>query len=377
MPAAAGARPAVPVQFDFDAIHKLVRDVERFDQAWYRFFMRQRVRALLVVYEDFIQDYEKTVRGTLNYLGLTDPDLPIVPPQYRRQADDQSAEWEMRYSELLKQAIAAPRYVPSKKKRAKKTVTAETETLPLIAYDLRSGIEMAIEPAPPTRQWMDNTPKRFAYRCLPLVIANQSGWLIRNPRRLTAIWDGTDGVDGLRVEHQDASIRQYASSHFGAGILTFNIGCLFRTPPGYNLHVRGPINWPKDGIAALDGIVETDWSRATFTMNWKFTRPHHPVVFEKDEPIAMIAPVARGDVERFRPEFRPIAAEPELEAEYQEWSRSRTSFNAALKAGEPEARAAGWQRHYVLGLTVAERDAPDHQTALSLAPFVDKRRTEN
>src|SRR3712207_8402233 len=36
-----------------------------------------------------------------------------------------------------------------------------------------------------------------------------------------------------------------ARSHFGSGILTWNLPFLFRTPPGYNLHVRGPANWDR------------------------------------------------------------------------------------------------------------------------------------
>ena len=364
------------IDFDFDAIHGLVRDVEQFDRAWYQFFMRRKLRALIVIYEDFVVEYEKTIRGALSYLGLDHSSFAVPPPQYQRQADERSMDWERRYAEQLRRVVATPRYRPRTAKRPKKAVTAKRETLPLIAYDLGSGIDMAIEPGPPARPWMDNSPKRFAYRCLPLVIANQSGWWIKNPHRLTVSWDGTPGVDGLRVVLDDPSVRPYAVSHFGLGILTFNIGCLFQTPPGYNMYVRGPTNWPKDGIAALDGVVETDWSRATFTMNWKMTRPDHLVTFERDEPIAMIVPVARGETERFRPEIRPIDEEPGLQAEYEAWSRSRSSFNAALKAGDPEALAAGWQRHYVLGMTAGEAEAPEHQTALSLAPFVDKRPPE-
>ncbi|MGK6315772.1 DUF6065 family protein [Neorhizobium sp. DT-125] len=34
--------------------------------------------------------------------------------------------------------------------------------------------------------------------------------------------------------------------------------CLFRTEPGYDLYVTGPINRPKEAIAPLIGVVETD-----------------------------------------------------------------------------------------------------------------------
>ncbi len=34
------------------------------------------------------------------------------------------------------------------------------------------------------RDWMDETSSKFAYRCLPLAIANQIGWWILQPDRL-------------------------------------------------------------------------------------------------------------------------------------------------------------------------------------------------
>jgi LPS sulfotransferase NodH len=365
--------PAQPVAFDFDAIDKLVDDVERFDRSWYGFFMQHRLRALIVIYEDFIGAYETTIRGALAYLGLTDQRLVIAAPQYLQQADAISAEWERRYRNRRAEKAPPPRTAPGRVRRRPPPPSVAASELALTAYDLGSGINLAIEPASPGRAWMDASPKRFAYRCLPLVIANQSGWIIRNSHRLTATWDGTPGTEGVRVSYQQPCNNHYAASHFGFGVLTFSVGYLFRTPPGYNLHVRGPANWPKDGICALEGMVETDWSTATFTMNWKFTRPEHPVTFDAGEPIAMISPVPRGDIERFRGEIRLAADDPDWHASYLAWSRLRLSFNAALKAGQPEAVAAGWQRHYLRGVGVDGRPAPEHQTSLSLGDFIDRR----
>ncbi len=67
-----------------------------------------------------------------------------------------------------------------------------------------------------------------------------------------------------------------ATSMFGHGILTFHIPFLVRTHPGYNLLVRGPANMPRDGVSPLEGIVETDWAVATFTMSWQLTLSGHP-----------------------------------------------------------------------------------------------------
>ncbi|MCA1685255.1 MAG: DUF6065 family protein, partial [Planctomycetia bacterium] len=38
------------------------------------------------------------------------------------------------------------------------------------------------------RDWMDATPNRYAYRCLPLTIMNQTGWWVKNPVGFTATW---------------------------------------------------------------------------------------------------------------------------------------------------------------------------------------------
>ena len=59
-----------------------------------------------------------------------------------------------------------------------------------------------------------------------------------------------------------------------------------------------PINRPKDAIAALTGLIETDWSPYSFTMNWQFARTHTAVRFiEKGEPFCHLMPVRRGEIE--------------------------------------------------------------------------------
>ena len=48
------------------------------------------------------------------------------------------------------------------------------------------------------RDWMDETPSKFAYRCLPLTIANQTGWWVYNPVGFTAVWNGLPGPGGIQ-----------------------------------------------------------------------------------------------------------------------------------------------------------------------------------
>lgn len=101
---------------------------------------------------------------------------------------------------------------------------------------------------------------RFANRCLPLLIANQAGWFLLNNRAFEAEWKGERDQASLRIRYPRGTGRCWASSHFGHGILTFSLPYLFRTSQGFDLMARGPANLPKDGIASLEGIVETSWA---------------------------------------------------------------------------------------------------------------------
>ena len=107
------------------------------------------------------------------------------------------------------------------------------------------------------------------------------------PCSFPARWTGGERPEDLFLCFDEVPPESMVSSLFGSGILTFNMPCVFRTPAGVNLWIKGPSNPPKDGVCPLEGIVESDWMSATFTMNWKFTRPHQLVRFERGEPEAL------------------------------------------------------------------------------------------
>ena len=239
----------------------------------------------------------------------------------------------------------------------------------LIAYRISRWPPLRLTPASSSRSWMASTSEHFANRCLPLLIANQAGWFILNSHALRATWTGGDDISSLKIEYLHGFAPYPALSHFGHGILTWNIPYLFRTPPGYNLLVRGPANWPKDGVYPLEGIVETDWSVATFTMNWKLTRANFPVTFDVDEPLCMLVPQPRGDLEAFCPEIRTIEDEPELDRYSQQWFLSRQQFLSKLGEPDSEATKHSWQKHYFQGTSPSGLQAPEHQLKLKLRDF--------
>ena len=97
----------------------------------------------------------------------------------------------------------------------------------IIAYQIHPQSHVPLAAAPIDRQWMDESPQRFAYRCLPLNIANQNGWVLTSPAAFRCYWYGGVALTDLEIRFDgppDAGVM----THFGSGILTFGIPYLFR-----------------------------------------------------------------------------------------------------------------------------------------------------
>ena len=240
----------------------------------------------------------------------------------------------------------------------------EPETQPeMLIYRLEGYPPMRIVPAPVDRKWMQ-AGERQAKRCLPLVMANQAGWVILNDHRFHVTWNGSEDPDGVSIKYVKRAPPNPVTSHFGCGIITFKLGFLFRTPPGFNLVVRGPTNWIKDGICPLDGLIETDWLPYPFSMNWKLTRPNAKVTFQVDDPICMFFPQRRGELEGFGVRLRDIATNPDLATACKEWGESRLDHLRTIPGTKAEREP--WQRYYLRGSSPRGDVAANHQIKLKL-----------
>ncbi len=241
----------------------------------------------------------------------------------------------------------------------------------LTAYDLGHPLP-SLRPASPRRDWMEASPQRFANRCLPLTMANGHGWEIAGGLGFDAWWTGGDQPSDVMIRCHDpqATGRPLPLAHFGVGVLTFPIDVLFRTDPGVALWVSGPPNAVRDGIVPLSGLVETDWSPMTFTMNWRFTRPHAVVTFRPGEAICWMMPLDRHRLAATMPDIRPLDDNPDLATAHHAWRAGRDAFNAALKQPGSAAAAAGWQRDYHRGRCPATGAAAQgHLTRAAARPF--------
>jgi hypothetical protein len=243
-----------------------------------------------------------------------------------------------------------------------------------IAYELQKDHGFSLVPAWATRRWMNSTDDHFANRCLPLLMANQAGWFVLNNARVRATWHGAR----VEFDYGDSSFSLRPTNHFGYGIITWNLPFLFRTSVGYNLLVRGPANYAKDGVVPLEGIVETDWTSATFTINWRFTRVGASVTFEAGEPLCMLVPQRRFELDGFTPCVIPIEADSTINDKYEKWQLSRSEFNQELRIPGSTAAQQRWQKHYFQGKDPGNSSVrAEHQTRMHLESFDRRDETRN
>lgn len=228
-----------------------------------------------------------------------------------------------------------------------------------------------IRPATLARDWMEKVEGRHAYRCLPLNMANVSGWEILCAQSFDVSWNGGDRAEDIEITALDPDPRRPIAhevlSHFRYGILTFHTGQLFRTDPGWGLWASGAPNYFKDGVQPMSGLVETDWLPYPFTMNWKFTRPC-TVRFEKDEPFCWITLMRPKDLESIAPRLLMLDDDPALKQEYDAWRTTRSAFNQSIEEGDPAALREQWQKFYMRGKTPEGKVAAEHTSRRRLAP---------
>lgn len=216
-----------------------------------------------------------------------------------------------------------------------------------------------VKPLKARRVWMDNTPEKYAYRCLPLQIANQYGWGVYGPSGFTAEWEGDNGYKGVKIVHDEN--HPIGSSQFGSGILTIHVDFIITTNKNVSIFAQGIPNFFTDKIVPLSGIIETDWLPFTFTFNYKFTRPGK-VRFEKDDPLFSFFPIQRGYIESFSTSCANIADDKEFNEDYLVYRESRSKHLRDNVHGD--------QKYYKKTfLPNKEFSVSDHSTKIDIKDF--------
>lgn len=93
-----------------------------------------------------------------------------------------------------------------------------------------------------------------------------------------------------------------------------------------------------------------------------------------DEPICMIVPQRRAELEEFSPELRPIESDAELHRKHEIFLGTRGALGRGQEpADDTGGERAPWQSDYTRGRhSDGEAGAEDHQTRRYLRPFVQR-----
>jgi LPS sulfotransferase NodH len=89
--------------YSFDAIQHLFDECSMREAGIQEFFSEGNIVPLTIVYEDFVLEYEKTVRKVLEFLELDTMSISIPSPTLVPTADHVSEEWVQRFREESQQ----------------------------------------------------------------------------------------------------------------------------------------------------------------------------------------------------------------------------------------------------------------------------------
>ena len=210
-----------------------------------------------------------------------------------------------------------------------------------------------------------------SYKCKPINVANTYGWDVLCPTTFTAYWNGGPNQEDITFECYDESICADCApmaSHFGYGILTFNMDFIVRTNENISLYVRSPTNTHFEGVQPLDAIIETDWLPYTFTYSFKFLKPGK-VDFVKGQPLYTFFPIERGFIESFETKVSNISNYPELKNEYEQYTYTRLVNNHT----PIEQRQKNMSGFYKRGENASgeKYEIKNHSNITNLKPFAE------
>lgn len=223
-------------------------------------------------------------------------------------------------------------------------------------------VEKLIEPlkGKPKRAWFVN----HAYYCLPLIIGNQYGFIVKSLYDFWATWNGGDRPTdvSLRTRQEDSDLldKQFVAAHFGMGIITIQNRWVFRTPPEINLLTVNPPNYWIDGVSHMSAVVETDNLRRDFTFNLKITRVDSEIFIPAGSPIGCILPFPRHFIDN----YKLCIAEDFLPAKTIKDERLAQRDFGTERRTDKKTKRHGVGRRYYRGQDVYGFQFRDHQTRL-------------
>lgn len=207
---------------------------------------------------------------------------------------------------------------------------------------------------------------KHAYFCLPLVMGNQHGFVVKSIHDIEVEWNGGNLPSDVNINYLDQTYHdtnaalQSIRSHFGMGTITVQTTFSLRTPNGINLMTINPPNYYIDGLYHMTGVVESDNLRRDFTFNLRLTRPNHTITIKKGDIIGCVIPYPRHFIDSFKlVNANAVLSDEQITSERKcgdDHGRERSEIDKYKKYGNG--------RRYFKGEDVYGNKFIDHQTSL-------------
>lgn len=222
----------------------------------------------------------------------------------------------------------------------------------------RDRLYNIIDKSPKKRDWF--TP--HFYRCLPLTIGNQYGFIIKSEFGFGFSWDGKDDVDSvtLYIDDKEEEVNKkypIISTTLGNGLITITLPFWLRTPPGVNLITINPPNYILPNATVMTAAIETDNLRRDFNITLKVQMPNIKVFIPAGTPLAAVIPIPRYYADQFELKYaEDIFDQETIDEEIQ------TIIDTSISRNGPEKELPNQVgRQYLLGEDVYGNKFPDHQ----------------
>ena len=209
-----------------------------------------------------------------------------------------------------------------------------------------------LAPLPVTRDWMDATPEKHAYRCFPVTLANTIGWTLSAKEDISFIWDGIVDTTDSHVKILQGEKIAYTGR--GQATVSFNTGLIFRSEKDISLMVLPLPNYFIKDFTPMASVISTSFYPHDMPLAIRVLQENKEITIKAGDPIAVILPISLSRlkeesiiVEKFFPEsdyyektksYGDAAQEVNKTGKFTDWYRDAVDENGN-SVGEHEVKA--------------------------------------
>lgn len=147
------------------------------------------------------------------------------------------------------------------------------------------------------RDWMDDTPEKHAYHCMPVSLANTLGWGISFPEDISFIWNGVCDTTDSHVKIIKG--KDYCFTSRGNATISFNTHLTIRTDEDVTTLVMPVPNQFNDAAQCFTNLISTSFFKSPIPVAWRITKPNVEINIPAGTPVAAVIPLSINTVQDF------------------------------------------------------------------------------